>query len=130
MISSKIRRRRTKKQRILSASTSSLLLSMLPTYAAPASFSSDTNTNTNRTKPTNSRIADTDSNSNNQNLAFRAPSKKNTIWKRLKIRSRVGIYWEDDSCYYPGKVVEERKDNGDNPNNTSRFFFVRYDDVW
>ena len=137
MISSKIIRRRTKKQQqqqqqqqIPSASTSSLLSSMLPTYAAPASFSSDTNTNTNSTKPTNSRIADSDSSRNNRKLAFGTPSKKNTIWKRLKIASRAGIYWEgdSDSCYYPGTVIEERKNNGDNPNDTSRFFFVKYDD--
>ena len=52
---------------------------------------------------------------------------KNTLWRKLKVGSRVGIYWKDDKCYYPctiEKRAEATKDNGFEPSR----FFVRYDD--
>ena len=60
------------------------------------------------------------------------------IWKKLKIGSRVGIYWKEDSCYYPC-TVEKREvhDSSSTASASSRSsarsksaprFFVRYDD--
>ena len=51
---------------------------------------------------------------------------KNTIWKKLTIGSKIGIFWQDDNCYYPCTI--ERHDNVTNDTIQSSQFFVRYDD--
>jgi DNA mismatch repair protein MSH6 len=51
---------------------------------------------------------------------------KNSLWWKLQVGSRVGIYWKDDKCYYPCTVekLEERTEANPLPSR----FFVRYDD--
>ena len=52
---------------------------------------------------------------------------KNTLWRKLKVGSRVGIFWKDDKCYYPCTIEKRAEANKDNGFEPSRFF-VRYDD--
>eukprot|EP00535_Pseudo-nitzschia_heimii_P013721 CAMPEP_0197199026 /NCGR_PEP_ID=MMETSP1423-20130617/33673_1 /TAXON_ID=476441 /ORGANISM="Pseudo-nitzschia heimii, Strain UNC1101" /LENGTH=1530 /DNA_ID=CAMNT_0042652877 /DNA_START=120 /DNA_END=4712 /DNA_ORIENTATION=- len=68
--------------------------------------------------------ANTDSTSLNRKSA--SQWSKNTIWRKLKLGSRVGIYWKDDRCYYPCTVEKRAEATKSNP-LPSRFF-VRYDD--
>ncbi len=52
---------------------------------------------------------------------------KNTLWRKLKVGSRVGVYWQDDKCYYPCTIEKRAEANKDNGFEPSRFF-IRYDD--
>merc|ERR1712166_126063 len=32
-------------------------------------------------------------------------------WNEIHVGSRVGVFWEDDNCYYSGTVVLQSKDD-------------------
>ena len=52
--------------------------------------------------------------------------KTNESWKDIKTGSRVGVFWEDDNCYYSGTVVHQITD--DYTGSPTSIFLVSYDD--
>ena len=73
---------------------------------------------------------DDDSNNNHNNLALLDDigDTITTDQKKIKIGSRVGIYWKDDKCYYPCTIIEKRYINLNNNVNITEEHFVQYDD--
>ena len=47
-------------------------------------------------------------------------------WKAIHVGSRVGVFWENDNCYYSGTVVLQNKD--DDTGLPTSIFLVCYDD--
>ena len=94
-----------------------------PIAAAPAAPASTT-------KNSNAMIASLPSREAHQNKKNHAVSSKNKLWTKLKVGSKIGIYWDDDKCYYPCTVEGREEANAANSSSSSSSsrFFVRYDD--